>query len=338
MIAKLDEEVGGMMARLSELGLDEDTIILYTSDNGSTYQSPIREGGRQERHNVGMRGQKGSGFEGGIRVPCFIRWTGKLEAGYKVDRFTTLFDLLPTLLDFAGAEPDYVHPLDGQTLYPILMQQGDENWQDYDYFSQHNYALLDYGKPLKDFGEKVWKNSCAKVANYKLVDGKLLFDPSNDPGEQEDLAEQMPEKLEALRMAYLEWFEETTSGRTFPSTPNSVGAPEQKQTRLYYAEQIIGKGWPLDVHQAGAYRVTVDQIQYPVLTQGNKLVLQAGGSEYTDLLDSSNPSVDFVLELPAGEQFLDARVTGKLKPVKWGSHGRWQDQGFRMVYVEPAFE
>ena len=104
MVTRMDREVGRILDLVRELGLDERTIVVFTSDNGPTYE---RLGGSDSeffRSSGPLRGLKGSLYEGGIRVPAIVRWTGRIPAGLVSERVTGFEDWLPTLLDLAGAK------------------------------------------------------------------------------------------------------------------------------------------------------------------------------------------------------------------------------------------
>ncbi|HEX6986079.1 MAG TPA: sulfatase, partial [Planctomycetaceae bacterium] len=122
MIASVDESVGRVLATLDELGLSENTLVVFTSDNGGVggYE---REGiGKRKgdvTDNAPLRGGKGMLYEGGVRVPYLFRWPGTIDAGAVTDRPINSVDLYPTLLELAGAErPD--QPLDGESYLAVL--------------------------------------------------------------------------------------------------------------------------------------------------------------------------------------------------------------------------
>jgi arylsulfatase A-like enzyme len=103
MITNIDDNVGRLFAALDELGLDRNTIVIFLTDNGPAF-------GGVERYNAGMRGQKGTVYEGGIRVPCFVRWPGVIPSGKAVDRLAAHIDLLPTILNACRVSPPAMIP------------------------------------------------------------------------------------------------------------------------------------------------------------------------------------------------------------------------------------
>ena len=119
MITRMDRDVGRLFALLKELQLDENTIVFFTSDNG-----PVSVGGRDHkffRATGGLRGAKGSLFEGGIRVPTIVRWPGRIQAGTVSDAVWAHWDVLPTCAEIAGAEPPKY--IDGVSILSTLMGQ-----------------------------------------------------------------------------------------------------------------------------------------------------------------------------------------------------------------------
>ncbi|MFW5832455.1 MAG: arylsulfatase, partial [Prolixibacteraceae bacterium] len=119
MCENIDWNVGRIVKKVEELGLEENTIIIYLSDNGPNGW----------RWNGGMKGKKGSTDEGGVRSPFFIQWQGKLEPGTKTDRIAGAIDLLPTLADLASVEYTSHNKLDGISLKPLLFNASD-SWPD----------------------------------------------------------------------------------------------------------------------------------------------------------------------------------------------------------------
>ncbi len=119
MCENIDRNVGRINQKLEELGLSENTIVIYFSDNGPNGW----------RWNDGMKGKKGSTDEGGVRSPLFIKWPGKLKPGKKITIITAAIDLLPTLTDLAGIENLSKKPLDGISLKSLLLEENPE-WSD----------------------------------------------------------------------------------------------------------------------------------------------------------------------------------------------------------------
>ncbi len=182
MISRLDRYVGDIIQRLKELGLDENTLIVFTSDNG-----PHGEGGIHPDDfdsNGRLRGMKRDLFEGGIRVPMIARWPEKIRGGRETDLISAFWDIMPTLADIAGAYPP--NNIDGISMLPTLMDIKGQDTHDHLYWEYHSQG----GKQAVRKGK--WK---ALRLNYrdKSKTTVLLFNLDDDPSEERDIADCYPE-------------------------------------------------------------------------------------------------------------------------------------------------
>ena len=167
MVENIDWNVGRLLQTLNDLDLDEETIVIYFSDNGPN----------SWRWNGGMKGRKGSLDEGGLRVPFLIRWTGHIAAGKRIDRIAGAIDLLPTLADLTGAPLISTKPLDGQSLQPLLT--GDAtNWPD---------RVIASFRPGNRNGGVSLRNQ-----RFRLDNKGALFDIQIDPGQRTNVAKDHP--------------------------------------------------------------------------------------------------------------------------------------------------
>ena len=201
MVENIDWNVGRVLAKLDELGLDDDTIILYFSDNGPN----------SWRWNGGMKGRKGSIDEGGLRSPLVIRWTGHIQPGTSINQVTGAIDLLPTLATLAGIQITGTKPLDGRSLAPLVTGQESE-WSD---------RLL-YSLRLQRGQTRV----SIRNQRFRLDPDGQLFDIENDPGQQEDVSVEFPEEASALREAALAWAAEVVPSVGPDDRPFPVGHSE----------------------------------------------------------------------------------------------------------------
>src|SRR5690606_24813390 len=117
---RMDREVGRMMALVKELGLDENTIFVFTSDNGPAPQDMGGTDTEFFNSNGPLRDMKGSIYEGGIRVPMIVRWKGKIKASTTSERVTGFEDWMPTLLELAGEKNKTPEHIDGISFAPVL--------------------------------------------------------------------------------------------------------------------------------------------------------------------------------------------------------------------------
>jgi arylsulfatase A-like enzyme len=255
MVTNIDDNVGRLLARLDELKLADDTIVVYLTDNGP----------QQVRYVAGMRGRKGGTYEGGIRVPGYVRWPGKLQAGRVVDRIAAHIDLTPTLLEACGvAKPDGV-AFDGKSILPLMKGEAVE-WPDRTLFFQWHRG--DEPERYRAFaarsqGFKIVRSEAAK--DRPLETSIELFDMESDPLEMRDIAREHPEILARLRKEYEAWFDDV--GRRGYDPPRIVlGAPQEiasTLTRQDWRGPRAGWGpdglghWEVEVARAGTYAIAL---------------------------------------------------------------------------------
>ncbi len=180
MVTRMDRDIGRIFDLLDELELDEDTLVIFTSDNGGAQG----KGADSEffKSNGPFRGYKGLIYEGGIRVPLIARWPGKIEPGTTTRHPSALWDFLPTAADIAGVETP--ENIDGISYLPTLL--GMEQ-------PQHEYLYWEFkahGAPMQAVRMGEWK--AVKLGEKPIA----LFNLADDPGEQTDLAAANPELLQ----------------------------------------------------------------------------------------------------------------------------------------------
>ncbi len=209
MIECLDENVGRLMAALDELGLRNNTIVLFSSDNGG-----IRKLSKQDPWRAG----KGSYYEGGIRVPITVRWPGVVEAGSTCSVPVTGLDFYPTFLDAIGASPSSGKVLDGKSILPLLMGKGSfpKDRTLYWHFPVYLQNYAGEEDQSRDAKFRTRPGTVLRKGKWKLheyfEDGALLlYDLENDPGETNNLAAEKPKKLEALKADMYAWRQRTDS-------------------------------------------------------------------------------------------------------------------------------
>ncbi len=234
MIENLDENIARLLAKLDELKLSDDTVVVFFTDNGPN----------SDRYNGEMRGRKGSVDEGGVRVPCFVRWPSHIPRGTKIAPIAGDVDLLPTLLDLCGVNIPTGLRLDGQSLAPLLKGLGRD--------------------PLAEPGDRMmfthWSGSLVKPQGGAVrtqrwlatfVKQWQLYDMHSDPLQRKDIAGDDPQELSRLKTAYEQWFSAVTR-RGFDPIPTEIGHKGWDRVELYGHEaQLVAPG---GLTQAGQER------------------------------------------------------------------------------------
>ena len=188
MVTILDQQVGDIMNKVDSLGLGENTLIVFTSDNG-----PHQEGGADPAYfdsNGPLRGYKRDLYEGGIRVPMIARWPGRISAGSESNHVSAFWDVFSTLADVAGQTTSGEG--DGISLLPTLTGEGEQPQHDYLYWEFHERG-----------GRLAVRRGDWKAVQYEVLDnpdGPIeLYDLSVDIGEENDLADQHPEVVADMK-------------------------------------------------------------------------------------------------------------------------------------------
>lgn len=191
MITRLDRDIGRIMAELEKLGIDHNTLLIFSSDNGPTFLDQVDTGMFDSAG--GLRGLKASVYEGGIRVPMLARWPGEIAPGTTSDHYSAFWDLLPTLAELSGQSAP--SDIDGISFLPTLLGQEQTEQHQEMYWEYHDrgglQALL-----FKDAGGLTMRWKAVRIGAHKDPDRPLeLYDVVADPGEQNNVAGQYPEQV-----------------------------------------------------------------------------------------------------------------------------------------------
>ncbi len=302
MVRNLDQNTGRLLDQLKKLRLEQDTIVVFMTDNGP----------QQPRYNAGMRGLKGSVYEGGIRVPCFLRWPGRIAAGTKDNRVAAHIDLLPTLAGACGL-PLPEAKIDGRD----LLKPAEPNRTLF--FQWH-----------RGDAPELWRQACARTQRWKLVENKELFDLEADPAESTNVAAKNPEVVAQLDGAYRAWFAEVGEKGFDPiripigtaqENPVMLSQQDWRGPRASWGPDALGH-WEVEVAQAGKYEVS---FLMPPQGAPAKLTFRLGSVERVlpvtgELVTARIASI----ELPAGPARLEAilDVAGKTRGPRFVSL-RW---------------
>ena len=323
MIENIDENLGKLRAYLKDNGLSENTLLIYTTDNGTArglFQNKDKP--EVKGFNAGMRAQKGSMYDGGHRVPFFMHWPkGELIGGKDIDALCAHFDVLPTLVDVLKLEQPRGKPLDGLSLKGAI--QGKQNALP---------ARTIFAATQREFVPPKWIRSTAMHGQWRLIDGKALYDIKKDPGQEKDIAADHPEVVAKLRADYEKWWEDMQP--SFKKIVRYDLGSVENPTTLMSHDWLMRKGhapWnqpavqknallngPFEVNivKAGKYRITPmrwpEYVDKPSGCKKAQAVLVYENEEY-DLEWDADPTKpigpSMIVELPAGEASLTSTLT-----------------------------
>ncbi|MFP4028964.1 MAG: arylsulfatase [Candidatus Brocadiia bacterium] len=229
MITNIDENFSRLQKKLEELGLTENTILIFMTDNGSSggYEPSTGRG-----YNAGMRGMKGSYYEGGHRVPFFINWPGGgIDGPEDVEPLITHTDMLPTFIELCDLDAPENLEFDGVSVAPLLHGEP-QDLPDREIFVQYRQ----YTEPPEK-----WTNA-VMTRDWRLVGGEELYNIKNDPAQEEDVSEQHPDVVDRLRAAHEGWWD-TVSPLLEQYCPISIGADEENPTRLCSMDVLGDVAW-----------------------------------------------------------------------------------------------
>lgn len=254
-IRRIDERIGKLRKLLEEKGVAENTVVIFLTDNGGTQGVKV--------FNAGMRGQKGSQYEGGHRVPLFVHWpAGKLAAGKDVGDMTMHVDILPTLVDMLELKLPKQVAMDGRSFATQLKKP--------------ETALPERSTVIerqRDFNAKDFDASVVLHGKWRLVNGKQLYDISKDAGQKDDVAAQQPELVKQLRADYLAYVKDV--GRPQDKVEAKMLGTEAQPEVLLHSHDCYGRSmepwnhamvangtrssgnWVVRVQKPGKYRLEV---------------------------------------------------------------------------------
>jgi len=317
MISNIDENLGRFRARLDELGLTENTLLIFMTDNGTTAGWIDARSGFKY-FNAGMRGWKGSQWDGGHRVPCYFYWpAGGLTGGRDVGTLAAHIDLLPTLVDLLNLEKPEGRPVDGVSLRPVLLGKA---------ATMPPRSL--FAHVQRSFLPPKWTRSAAMTERWRLIDGKELYDIVADPGQEKDIAADHPEVVARLRSDYEQWWTslEPAFGQTIryglggAENPTTLASHDWLMPGVEQAawhQQHIGRGslingaWAVDVEQAGTYEITLYRWA-PYLNQAmdrEAARVRIGKVDETVALEGDAARATFRVRLEKGPAMLQTWLT-----------------------------
>lgn len=197
MVTNIDDNVGRLMAKLTDWGIERNTVLIFMTDNGGT--------GGVRVFNAGMHGSKGTPWQGGTRVPLFVRWTGAWSPR-EVKTLAGAIDLFPTLAEITRAEIPPVLRLDGRSLLPLI-ERPNSLWPDRYLFT--HVGRWDKGKAAQSkYAQCRVRNARFSLISLGPEENWQLFDLWNDPGEKKNVINQFAEAARPMKTAYDQWWTE----------------------------------------------------------------------------------------------------------------------------------
>lgn len=254
MVENIDENMGRLMAKLAEWGLEENTLLVFMSDNGMTGGGSGRPGEDVAPgyafYNAGMKGLKGSTDEGGARVPFFLRWTGRIGGGRGIDRIASHIDILPTFAALAGAEPP-ADQVEGRSLLPLVEDpSAAAAWPDR--FLFNHVCRWPTGAEPDDFKDvnfsvrnQRWRYVGPRGGGAPKGKGKkgpppvgpALYDMEADPGQTTDVIDRHPEVAAAMKAAYDRYWREA---RPLMVNEDALMSPTRPYHEWYREQEAAG--------------------------------------------------------------------------------------------------
>ena len=299
MCENIDWNVGRLLKSLDEEGVAQDTIVVYFSDNGPN----------GDRFNGGLRGRKGSVYEGGLRSPLMVRYPIAVPAGQRVESITAAVDLLPTLAELAGLSFESVKPLDGVSFAGLLTGQSDAD--------RSRVIMTHWNGKLS-----------ARNQRFRMQNDGELYDIDEDPKELVDVADQHPQVVRALRKSMDDFVSQTNPRRSNAKLqrPITIGHPRAEWTQVPARDATAHGGvarsnrFP-NCTFMGNWASTEDRIEW------DAEVLEAGDFEVSMWYACDQDQVGSTIQLKFGAESVTANIT---QPNEVPLIGEAQDRVVRM--------
>ncbi|WP_020526205.1 arylsulfatase [Flexithrix dorotheae] len=264
MIANIDENLESFQNFLINQGLEENTILIFMTDNGTA--SGFIENSNSG-FNAGMRGRKGSPYEGGHRVPFVMKWPrGGWNAYKEINNLTAHIDILPTLIDVLDLNTEKAIQFDGRSLLPLIKNPKNPDWQDRS-IGVHNQ--ISFGEKLEHDRPVKYKKYAVMTEQWRLVNGNELYEIKKDIGQNQNVIYQYPEIAAKMNKSYEDWWA-SISEKFDEYNSTIIGSPKQEKVTLNcqfwhgddvpYNQEHIRNGmmangfWDIDVVKAGKYK------------------------------------------------------------------------------------
>ncbi|EMI54395.1 arylsulfatase [Rhodopirellula sallentina] len=333
-IINFDENLGRLFQTLEDQGVAENTIVIFMGDNGTAQGFATVE--PDDGFNADMRAKKGSVYDGGHRVACFVRWPENLDAGRDVNRLTCCRDWLPTLVEICDLTLPREVYFDGDNIAPLL-RGNDDQWQDRTMFVERQADQPKMATRPVEKGHR--PNYAVLTERWRLVNGEL-YDMTNDPGQNNNVASDHPERVEALKKQYEQYYNDVfANDGAYTRFP--IGKPESNPIRLTVRDwhptegNVIWKQkqladdalwingfWAIDVARAGNYDIRVsrfpDDAKAPM--KAKQVRLRVGENEQTQNVQPTDVSAKFSTHLETGHHIVQAWLTDETTGKQRGAY------------------
>jgi arylsulfatase A-like enzyme len=337
MITNIDENVGLMRDYLREKGLEENTIFIFMTDNGTANGCNLdRDSYVTDGFNGGLRGKKGSEYDGGHRVPFIFHWpAGEYTEGRDIDTLIANIDFLPTLCDLCDVpiSEEAMARINGISVKPLI--EGTDTWED-------RVIVTDSQRvenPIK------WRKCATMNQRWRLVNGEELYDINVDREQRNNVADQHPDVVAELREHYEGWWE-LVSDRFGEDVPIIIGSEHEpvsaitthdwhnEESKAAWNQAMIRNGmecngrWAIDVAESGDYtfelrrwpreedRAIIDSIPGKLTPYyGGKAInvntarIKVSGKEQSQSIGPEDKGIAFTYTLEAGETSLETELT-----------------------------
>jgi len=324
MIASIDENVGKLCSKLAEWDLDRDTILIFTSDNGTARgmlkPDAIKKGYEWIGYNGGLSGTKASKQDGGHRVPFFVRWpAGKIGGGKELPTLTAQFDLLPTFVDLCGLAMPRKVEFDGSSLKELWLTPTKKT-------DLAERTLVVHSQRIET--PEKWRNSSVMKQDWRLINGKYLYDLATDRAQKKDISKQHPEVVKELRTSYDAWWDSvSTQFSQYVRIP--LGTESDPDVLLTCHDWHATEGevpwnqgkiradltsngfWACDVVEPGKYEITLrvrpTGVDYKF--KAGKAKIKVGEREQEVVIEDGQQSISMSIDLPAGPALVQTWIS-----------------------------
>lgn len=325
MIANFDENMGRLLRHLDDLRLGDSTLILFTSDHGTAagYDAATGAG-----YNAGMRGTKGSVYDGGHRVSCFLRWRGRLPAGQRICDLSAHIDILPTLVELCELDSAAASSFDGRSLAPLLRGEAPALPE------RPLVVQLQPDQPQK------WHHCAVLRGDWRLINGQELYDISQDRAQAKDIASEQPALVAALRRDYEQWWR-AMAAHFEEAVAIPIGTRHENPVMLSARDWHPAKGtvpwmqtwiddpahdaegfWLIDVTAPGRYtfELRLHPREAPQPLEAGSAQLDIAAIKRSKAIPAGDCGAVFALDLPAGLTTLRALIASASSQRQRGAY------------------